>query len=75
MEPLMRACVKNKVLWELTAHPVKRPSILKKANERGVRFSATADAHFLKADGWAHLRDHFKAREYISSLGLTNGTI
>jgi len=75
MEPLMETCAEKQVLWELTPTSVKRPSILKRASAVGVRFTATADAHFLQADGWAHLRDHFKAEEYISSLGLTKGTI
>jgi histidinol phosphatase-like PHP family hydrolase len=75
MEPLMVACREKHVLWELTAAPVKRPSILKRANAVGVRFSATADAHFLQARGWAQLRDHSKAEEYIASLGLTKGRI
>ncbi len=75
MKPLMQTCAKNQILWELTPEPVKRPSILKRASAVGVRFTATADAHFLQADGWAHLRDHFKAEEYISSLGLIKGTI
>ena len=75
MEPLMVACVEHEVLWELTSEPVKRPSILKKANDVGVRFTATADAHFLESDGWANLRDHSKAEDYISSPGLTKGTI
>ncbi|MCK5849344.1 MAG: hypothetical protein KAH23_00410 [Kiritimatiellae bacterium] len=75
MEPLMVACAENEVLWELTPEPVRRPSILKKANDLGVRFTATADAHFLQTDGWANLREHSKAEEYISSLGLTRGSI
>lgn len=75
MEPLLVACAEAEVLWELTPSPVKRPSILDRANELGVRFSATADAHFLRADGWANLREHEKAEKYLSSLGLTRGTI
>lgn len=75
MEPLMAACAKAEVLWELTPSPVKRPSILTRANELGVLFSATADAHFLQTDGWANLRQHEKAEEYIASLGLKKGTI
>jgi len=75
MEPLMKTCAGKQVLWELTSTPVKRPSILKRANALGVRFSATADAHFLQTDGWANLRDHDKAEDYINSLGLTKGVI
>ncbi len=78
MEPLMMACAEKQVLWELTSESVKcvkRPSVLKRANALGVRFSATADAHFLQTDGWANLRDHSKAEEYISSLGLAKSFI
>lgn len=75
MEPLMLACAEKEVLWELKEDPVKRASILQRANALGVRFSATADAHYLQTDGWSNLRDHFKAEEYIASLGLTKGTI
>jgi hypothetical protein len=75
MEPLFRACAKSKVLWECTAQPVQFPSVLHRANEIGVHFSATADAHFLKPEGWANLRDHAKAEEYIGSLGLTKGVL
>ena len=75
LEPLMALCARTGVLWELTPSPVKRPSILHRANELGVRFSATADAHFLQADGWAHLREHEKAEAYISALGLAKGAI
>lgn len=73
MEPLMRACAEGGVLWELMAEPVQRPAVLARANELGVRFTATADAHFLRPDGWASLCDHHKAEEYIASLGLTRG--
>jgi histidinol phosphatase-like PHP family hydrolase len=70
MEPLMVSCAENQVLWELSDQPVRRPSILRRANDIGVLFSATSDAHSL-----ASLREHFKAEKYISSLGLTKGTI
>jgi histidinol phosphatase-like PHP family hydrolase len=75
MEPLMVACADRGVLWELTPGPVKRTAILEKANRLGVRFCATADAHFLHEEGWAHLRDHAKAEKYLSLLGLTSGNL
>lgn len=75
MEPLMKVCADKNVLWELTPVPVKFSSILKRANELGVHFSATADAHFLSVDGWANLRDHDKAENYIALMGLTKGSI
>jgi histidinol phosphatase-like PHP family hydrolase len=75
MEPLMKACAEKHILWELTPSPVICEFILKRANEIGVHFSATADAHFLQTDGWANLRDHDKAEAYINSLGLTKGVI
>ena len=70
MEPLMQVCAEKHVLWELTPTPVKCEFILKRANEIGVHFSATVDAHSLQI-----LRNHNEAEIYISSLGLTKGTI
>lgn len=75
LEPLFQGCVKNSVLWELTPQDVRFPGILRDANEVGVRFSATADAHFINPEGWANLLDHHKAEEYIDALGLTKGVI
>jgi len=75
MEPLLRCCAQQQVLWELTPEPAKRPAILKRANALGVRFCATADAHFLQTPGWANLRDHARAESYLNSLGLRRGVL
>ena len=75
MEPLMKVCAEKHILWELTPSPAICEFILKRANEIGVHFSATADAHFLQTDGWANLRGHDKAEAYINSLGLIKGVI
>lgn len=75
MEPVMAACVVQEVLWELTPEPVKCEAILRRAGEMGVKFSATADAHQIAADGWAPLQNRDKAEQYIDSLGLKKGTI
>ena len=75
IEPLMNACLRENVLWELTAEPVERPAILKRANDLGVRFTATADAHMPGPEGWAPVCGHSKAEEYISSMKLTKGTL
>lgn len=75
MEPLMIVCAEKNVLWEITEQPIKCEFIPKRANELGVFFSATVDAHFLHADGWSHLFDHYKAEEYIDFLGLRKGQI
>lgn len=74
MEPLMKACAKRHVLWELDTEPVKYDFILRRANEIGVWFSATADAHRLTGEG-VKLQDHAKAEAYIDSLGLKKGVL
>jgi len=63
------------VLWELTPAPVERPAILRRADALGVRFCATADAHFLQTPGWANLYDHAKAEAVIDEFGLTRGEL
>jgi histidinol phosphatase-like PHP family hydrolase len=75
MEPLMHACVRGQVVWELKDEPVERPCILIRANELGVTFCATADAHNLALDAWGNLAEHHRAEEYISSCGLQRGSI
>lgn len=75
MEPLMRACAETGVLWELTSDPVTRPAILLRAQELGVSFCATADAHFAQTPGWANLWNHEQAEKYLSQLGLRRGTL
>jgi len=75
MKPLMIACAERGVLWELTPAPVERPAILRRADALGVRFCATADAHFLQTPGWANLYDHAKAEAVIDEFGLTRGEL
>ncbi|MCP4177704.1 MAG: hypothetical protein GY756_08050 [bacterium] len=75
MEPLMKICAEKHVLWELTEEEVKRPSILKRANDLKVKFTATVDAHCLHADGYTNLIDHYKAENYLNSLGLNKSKI
>jgi histidinol phosphatase-like PHP family hydrolase len=75
MEPLMKVCAAHDVLWELTASPIRQPAILKRAHALGVKFCATADAHFLLVDGWGNLREHEKAEARIDEYGLTRGAL
>ena len=75
LKPLMEMCARTGVLWELTPEPVKIPRILLKANEMGVRFTATADAHHIDPGGWSNLAFHLDAEQYLDSLGLHKGTI
>ncbi len=75
MEPVMRACVEHRVLWELLATPVELPGVLHRANELGVLFCPAADAHQLDPAGWGPLCNHAKAEAYVDSLGLTKGVI
>jgi len=70
MEPLMEAAAGAGVLWELNVDRIEVPAILRRANELGVRFCATSDAHSL-----AILREHGKAEEIIDALGLTRGVL
>ena len=75
MEPLMRACAESGVLWELTPDPVTRPTVLRRAQELGVCFCATADAHFAQTPGWGNLWNHDRAEAYLTQLGLRRGTL
>ena len=45
------------------------PGILRRADEMGVRFIATADAHFLDG-GWGPFTHHDGAEAVIDRLGL-----
>lgn len=75
-EPLMKVASEYNVLWELSK-PDNLPivvDILKRANESGVRFTATSDSHSLSG-GWGNICDHDKAEEYIKSLGLNRGKL
>jgi histidinol phosphatase-like PHP family hydrolase len=74
MAPVVAAAVAGNVLWELTHAEVVCPAILTAANDAGVRFCATADAHQL-TDGWAPLTRHDAAETNIDALGLTRGAI
>ena len=75
-KPLFRICSERNVLWELHSERVKYSSILHKANECGVKFTATADAHSLyNLDGGMNITKHDEAEDYIKSLGLNKGTM
>jgi len=75
MEPLMKACASHRVLWELTPEAIERPAILRQAGALGVRFCATADAHFLQTPGWANLSLHARAEAVIDEYGLMHGEL
>jgi len=74
MEPLMLCMLEHQVLWELHTMAPKQKAILFRANELGVRFSATADAHYITG-GWANISDHGKAEKIIDNLSLNRGNI
>lgn len=74
MEPLMEAMVKYDVMWELLPEPIGMESILHRANEKGVRFIASADGHSLNGT-WGRFTDHPLAEEMIARLGLTKGVL
>ena len=68
-EPLFAVMRDNEVRWELTGGAVRFPGILRRADEMGVRFIATADAHFLDG-GWGPFTHHDEAEAVIDRLGL-----
>ena len=72
-EPLMRLMAEKGVVWEL-AGSCGNTAMLKRANELGVGFTATADAHFLEG-GWAPLTRHAEVEAFIDGLGLKRGKI
>ena len=74
MEPLMCCMREHQVLWELHTMPIKQKAILHRANDLGVRFCATADAHFISG-GWANISDHWRADRILDNLSLTRGYI
>jgi len=74
MEPLMLCMCEHQVLWELHTIVPKQKAILHRANELGVRFCATADAHFITG-GWANISDYYKALRIIDDLELIQGYI
>ena len=74
MEPLMEAMVRYDVLWELLPEPIGNENILKRANEMGVRFIASADGHSINGT-WGRFPDHAEAEALIDRLGLNKGII
>jgi len=75
MDPLFRACASRQVLWELTPDAVVHPALLTAAHVRGVRFCATADAHFLQTPGWGNLHRHATAEAFLDQYRLTRGKL
>lgn len=74
--PIMTACVTHQVLWEITPATLRRASIVREANRRGVRFTGTVDAHFLVNPGWGHsLAQHRCVEEHIRRLQLNRGRV
>ena len=74
MEPLMEAMVKHDVLWELLPEPIGNENILRRADELGVRFVASADGHCFEGSS-LNLWDHNKAETLIDVLRLHKGII
>lgn len=74
LEPLMKEAAYRGVLWEIAGDSVVNEKVLIRANELGVLFCATADAHMLK-DGWGPLQHHQKAEDLIDRLRLNRGVI
>jgi histidinol phosphatase-like PHP family hydrolase len=74
MEPLMYCMRQHHVLWELHTMPIRQKAILHHANELGVHFCATADAHFISG-GWANMFDHWRADRILDNLSLTRGHV
>ena len=72
-EPLMSLMADKGVVWEL-AGSCSNTAMLKRADELGVAFTATADAHFLDS-GWGPLTKHYEAEQFIDSLSLRRGKI
>lgn len=73
MEPLMRLMAEKGVVWELLCEPAN-PAILKRANELGVSFTASADGHFLDS-GWGPLSKHIDAERFLDKHSLRRGKI
>ncbi|HAN20253.1 MAG: hypothetical protein A2Y15_00105 [Clostridiales bacterium GWF2_36_10] len=72
-EPLMRLMAEKNVMWELLDE-YANPAILKRANELGVGFTASADGHFLES-GWGPLSKHNEAETILDNLSLRRGKI
>jgi len=73
MEPLMRLMAEKGVVWELI-NEYANTEILKRANELGVSFTATADGHFLDS-GWEPLSKHSDAEQLLDKFSLRRGKI
>lgn len=75
-EPVIRACVECGALWEMTPGFPRRTNLVHEANRRGVRFTGTVDAHFLRNPAWGHtLSQHDLVEKQISRLGLRRDRI
>ncbi len=64
-EPLMRTAAEQDVLWEITGGCNLTRPMFRRAKELGVRFSPTADAHFLNSSWgpfaeWTNVFTHLK---------------
>jgi histidinol phosphatase-like PHP family hydrolase len=76
MRPVFHACIENDVLWELTPETIPLLAMVEEAGRRGVKFTATVDAHFLFTDGWGYkLKDHELAEQVIRRLSLPRGRL
>ena len=73
-EPLFAVMRDNEVRWELTGGAGCRGSGPRRADEMGVRFIATADAHFLDG-GWGPFTHHDGAEAVIDRLGLRRARV
>ncbi len=68
-EPLMRTAAQHEVLWEITEACAVRP-MFARAKELGVKFSPTADAHFLDSS-WGPFTAWPKVYAHLGEMGLS----
>lgn len=69
--PVMDACARHGALWELTPSKPLRTAVVREADRRGVSFTGTVDAHFLRNPAWGHtLAQHEIVERTIAGLGL-----
>jgi histidinol phosphatase-like PHP family hydrolase len=74
--PLIQSCIDHQALWELNPGVPQRTQIVHEANRKGVRFTATVDAHFLGKPNWGHsLSQHQVAEDNVKALGLTRSRL
>ena len=73
--PVVDACLETGALWEITPGGYgRRTHVIHEASRRGVRFTGTVDAHFLRAPQWGYgIIDHHKVEAVIRMAGLTRG--